>query len=330
MPSRRLVVSSRLRVAAIGLLCLAAFGSVARAAVVTKSYGPFSVSFYNNGDTFIDAYNSSYTGTSDWTATQMSDIAAALSTWTANIGNKPGRQINMTAIWTGLEGNTLGGSSSLWYGDDANAYTASEIVWREGYNLSTSRSYDTYIVYDTDAAGFGWNFGSGKPSSSTIDFRSVVTHEIGHSLGMSSTYYSDTDQFWGISTWDSFLVDQNGVMPKAGTTGVTASGVAADFDQLGNVYFTGANAVAANGGKPVAIYAPDAFESGSSLSHLDDSTFPTVLMKHAISLGQSIREPSNVELAMMQDMGWTIVPGTGYLGHASRYGHIAVLLAVSR
>ena len=42
------------------------------------------------------------------------------------------------------------------------------------------------------------------------------------------------------------------------------------------LYFGGANAVAANSGNPVPLYTPNPWESGSSMSHLDDDTFTGV------------------------------------------------------
>ena len=157
-------------------------------------------------------------------------------------------------------------------------------------------------------SGSSWNFGSGTPSWNAIDFRSVVTHELGHSLGFDSTYKLVSDDVfsapsYGISAWDSFLIDENGNSPKAGTKGTPGN-----FDQVGNVYFTGQAAKAANGGQNVAIYAPDPFQEGSSLAHLDSTA---ALMNWSISTGVSCREPNNVEWGMMEDMGWTVVPEPG-------------------
>ena len=296
-------------------------------ATVTKDYGPFSVTYYNTGDQFNNGYTT-YTGVSDWSATQMADVEASIATWDAKIANTAARKIRLTAIWYdfGAGSSILGGSDSAKWGNSTSVWNAGEGVWRDGWTGGVtgedSTSYDTYILYDNDATGIGWNFGSGSPSLSQIDFRSVVTHELGHSLGFDSTFglvsdnvFATTD--FGVTAWDSFLVDQNGVTPEGGTTG---SG--GDFDQTGTVYFTGANAKAANGDDDVAIYAPATYSSGSSLAHLDYDTFPGALMSPFVANGVMHREPTDLEWAMMKDMGWTLVPepsalalvATGLLG----------------
>ncbi len=290
------------------------------AATVTKDYGPFSVTFCNKGDAFTtDGSSTTYTGVSDWTATQMADVQASIATWDAKIDNTPGRKIRLTAIWYdwGDGSSILGGSDSVKWGNTQHVWNAGEGVWRDGWTGGASgedsTTYDTYILYDNDAAGFGWNFGAESPAASKIDFRSVVTHELGHSLGFDSTFGLVTDNIfgatgYGVSAWDSFLVDQNGYTAEGGTTGGGG-----DFDQTGTVYFTGANAKAANGDNDVAIYAPDTYSSGSSLAHLDYATFPNALMNPFVATGVTHREPTNLEWAMMKDMGWTIIPEPGVL-----------------
>jgi hypothetical protein len=99
------------------------------------------------------------------------------------------------------------------------------------------------------------------------------------------------------------------VVPAAGSRGQGGN-----FNQTDNpVYFVGTNSTAANGGNSVEIYAPTTFSSGSSLVHLNTATYPNALMKHAIAAGTMVRAPSDLEWAMMRDMGWNIVPEPGTL-----------------
>ena len=221
----------------------------------------------------------------------------------------------MDAIWSefGTTGNDryiLGGSYSTRIYGGGTIYNQGECVWREDTNF-LSGDYDTRIVYDVTAGGSSWNFGSNSPNGSQIDFRSVITHEIGHSLGFDTSYDSDYNDFGyvgsgyaGLTAWESHLIDSEGRRPISGPT------PADPFDVTGNpVYWDGANAVALYGGN-VPIYAPEVFSAGSSLSHLNEDSFArnTALMTPFIDNGEMIRAPSALEWAMMKDMGWNIVP----------------------
>jgi len=52
--------------------------------------GPFTLTFYNNGDS-----DGSTSGVQNWTAQQMDDAAAGVAAWSGTIYNAPGRQVNL-------------------------------------------------------------------------------------------------------------------------------------------------------------------------------------------------------------------------------------------
>ena len=214
-----------------------AVGATAQAAPTTQTFGPFDVTFYNNGDT--DGY---FAGAQNWTAQQMADVGASVPSWSSMINNVPGRQIQMHAFWNDFAGSTLGASGSVRWSNGATQWNAPELVWREGVDPGNPFGWDTYILYDTDAAGFAWNFGGGAPGALEIDFRSVATHEIGHSLGWSSTYdYFFDDWGWfdtsygGLTEWDRNLVDSLGNKPVSGTLGMPGN-----FNEFWRKYAHGA------------------------------------------------------------------------------------------
>ena len=281
------------------------------AAPVTVSHGVFDITFYNSGDT-----NGYATGQQNWTEQQITDVAASIDTWAGQIANTPGRQIQMHVFWEEMDSsgtNVLGGSGSARFTDGTAQWNLGEFVWKEGIDPgTTSYGFDTIISYDITAAGLDWNFGDSNPTANQIDFRSVLTHELGHSLGFSSTYdYSFDDWGWftdsygysGISAWDQNLVDSAGNKPLNGTRGVPDN-----FNEFDNpVYWDGPAATALYGGL-VPIYAPASWETGSSLSHLDEGLLGNYLMSPSIAAGQVIRSVSDLEWAMMTDMGWEIVP----------------------
>ena len=302
-------------------------GATAQAEEMTQTYGPFDVTFYNNGDS--DGYN---TGGQDWTAQQMADVGASVGTWSSMITNTPGRQVQMHAFWETFAGTILGGSYSPTNGDGTTSWNYGEHVWRDGVKYTGPfAGFDTVIRYDIDAAGYSWNFGSGAPGAGDIDFRSVVTQEIGHSLGWTDSYNPDpTYDDWGntygtsaspyawagyngLSEWDKNLVDSLGNRPVNGGTGTPGN-----FNEVDNpVFWDGPDAVSYYGSN-VPIFAPDPFQGGSSLAHLDYGTFPSLLMSPYIGLGDMGRTVSDLEWAMMTDMDWEIVhapvPGAVLLG----------------
>lgn len=283
---------------------------VALAAPTTMSFGVFDVTFFNTGDT-----DGAYLSAADWTTEQMQDVGAGIETWSSRIGNEPGRQIRMNAHWQNFGGGVLGGSGSYRVADGTTIWNLGEYVWREGYDPGTSSlGFDTVIVYDTDAAGWGWNFGAGYDGG--IDFRSVVTHEIGHSLGWKSSYDPSFDDFgWfetnsfkgyaGLTEWDKHLVDSLGNKPLSGGTGFPDN-----FNELDNPVFWDGAAATDLYGSNVPIFAPDTWMQGSSLSHIDEDTFGNLLMTPYLGI-DPVRSVSELEWAMMEDMGWTVIPAPG-------------------
>lgn len=77
----------------------------------------------------------------------------------------------------------------------------------------------------------------------------------------------------------------------------------------GGLYFGGSDAIAAYGAR-VPLYTPSPWESGSSVSHLDDRTFVGVnrkMMNAQVRVGRGIRDLSSVELGILADLGYTVI-----------------------
>jgi hypothetical protein len=139
-------------------------------------------------------------------------------------------------------------------------------------------------------------------------------HELIHTLGF-LTYVdqagSNTGRSWTV--FDSYLVTSNGTA----VIGSDYSWNTAYNPNLtggnGGLYFGGSNAVAAYGGL-VPLFTPSSWAAGSSLSHLNNYTFAGAnrkLMTSRVSLGPGIRVISPVEIAILQDLGYNVVPGPG-------------------
>lgn len=155
---------------------------------------------------------------------------------------------------------------------------------------------------------FDWYYGTdGNPPNNKIDFVSVVLHELGHGLG-----------FVGLANY----AGGNGSLQPSGSPAIYSrftqngsgtpllsfpDGSAALGSQLtsNNIYFSGPNANAANGGR-VPLYAPASWQQGSSYSHLAESFngSPNALMTYSIGFGEAEHAPGPVMIGMFKDMGW--------------------------
>ncbi|NTY59440.1 Ig-like domain-containing protein [Mycolicibacterium sphagni] len=156
---------------------------------------------------------------------------------------------------------------------------------------------------------FGYAWGYNTVTGGQYDFQSTAMHELLHTFGFISVVDSagnNTVDNW--TDFDSFIVNKNGTSVFNGNTFNTAYNANLTGGDTG-LYFGGANAVAAYGG-PVPLYTPSPWESGSSMSHLDDDTFTGVLeklMNASSDTGVGVRILSPVEIAIMKDLGYTMV-----------------------
>jgi hypothetical protein len=190
-----------------------------------------------------------------------------------------------------------------------------------GNDLDPARA-DITLQFKADVA---WSFAITTtyltaPSTPTDDedFVTVALHEIAHGLGYIGNMYEDYnvgfcgDGLYGYlypcpTTYDRFVVDSGGV---ALLYYHVVNPITLGARLKSDANFGGPNTVAANGGTAAKLYTPPTFLWGSSLSHLDLSTFQTGenrLMTPSYS--DVTRHPGPVTLAIFQDMGWLRADG---------------------
>ncbi|SFG80485.1 PEP-CTERM sorting domain-containing protein [Neptunomonas qingdaonensis] len=162
-----------------------------------------------------------------------------------------------------------------------------------------------------------------------FDFFSTAVHELLHAIGFASEITETGSDGYGTNpgdagAWapfDEFLTSFDGTsiinpadnsllqstwdLARLSGDGSQQSGCGAGLQ------FTGANAVAANGGNTVEIYSPTTWEGGSSGSHLDDNCYTnpgnvsTYMMEAQTIDGLGVRTISALEVGIMRDIGYT-------------------------
>ena len=284
--------------------------------------GDFIITYQDSSGFFSDPANG---------AARTASLDYALSTWDAWLpanDNEPIRILVETPTTPpGLSswGNILGynQTSSFWSGFSGAPHAN---VWYPGaladYLAKTDLYYDYYHTYTNDydmVVGIdpyaSWYLPTTGSPGSSMDLASVLLHEIGHGLGFTglisyqnSAWQWNYDGDWAI--YDTFLSEKIGntyVSLTSMTPTQRAAAVTSDA-----LYWTGADAEAANGGKPVQVYAPTTYAGGSSIYHLDYAANDAqtgdqpsyYLMSPFRAPGQVDHTISAVETGMLDDMGW--------------------------
>jgi hypothetical protein len=199
-----------------------------------------------------------------------------------------------------------------------------------------------------------WYYGTdGNTPGQHYDLVTVVLHEICHGLGFFDSMDTGNNLGWyGIEgepiIYDTFIENYQGM--RLTDTLYFRNHSNDLYRQLtgGNLYFNGPLLMASTYGARARLYAPSAWDSGSSISHLDENTTqePNTLMTPYIDKGEAIHDPGNVTMSILGDLGWintrivhtpphdteahlTSVPLTVRIASDTSYDHNAVCAVYS-
>ena len=234
-------------------------------------------------------------------AVRRGTLEAALDVVSSNV-QMPGT-IDLAILASEVDGTGFLAGAGPYYFTDAPGYQNGLPYLHAAFEVDLAPALpDAEIQFDF---GYSWNSDLDQPTGSEFDLMSVALHEIMHTLGFASLLLHDGQSPLGANTYgfyDSFLQRGDGT-PLFGS-GATFLGSAADLVS-NDIFFSGENASSANGGDPVQIYAPSIFSPGSSLSHVNK---PGEVTSYSFSPGDSRRAYSSVELGVLADLGWNVVP----------------------
>jgi hypothetical protein len=263
----------------------------------------------------------SYVPNAAWPAEAITAFEAAVAVWESLIVSNV--EIKVEAKWTDMQSDWLLG------------WCRPHSVRR---NFSGAPQADTWYVIalanklagvdhepaavDIEAefnSARDWYFGtSGSPPYGTFDFMSVVLHELTHGLGMiGSMQVADGLGSWGLYDYggnsysplvfDRYFINGSGssiidISSYPNPSGALAAQLISD-----DLYFSGANARAANSGSNPKLYAPTSWKQGSSCVHLDEMFNGTAntLMTYSFEAREVIHHPGPIVLGIFKDIGWT-------------------------
>lgn len=227
-------------------------------------------------------------------------------------------KIKIRAYWRPLGTNVLG--SAIWGNAFANFPNAQKlntfypVALAEkiaGKDLNHPDSVDIFANFSSEAS---WYYGtSGLPPSGTTDLVSVVLHEIGHGLGFTDSYDVESGQgSHGVqSTTVPIIYDlaiENGSNQNLFQTFTSPSATLATELLSSNIFYNSPLAKAANNNELPRLYAPSTWNSGSSIAHLNEGTYPAgngnSLMTPFIGFTEVMHDPGPIVMNIFSDLGW--------------------------
>lgn len=232
------------------------------------------------------------------------------------ISNVP---IRVTAYWQELDPNVLGAANTSDYyrnfpgAREVNTYYPLALAEKlAGRDLNSINDDDIFCRFSSKIP---WYYGtSDKVPIGTFDFTSIVLHELGHGLGfVSSMRVSGQQGFYGFGTrfaaiYDKFLQTGEGKSLTDTTTYRNPSNTLRGALVSEDIYFSGPNTKTDVKEDKALIYAPNPWEGGSSISHLDDFKYGNGRINSLMTPTASLREknlnPGPLVMKMFQDMGW--------------------------
>ncbi len=301
-------------VACLAALALAPLPLHAKETVVDVG-DSFTCHFQNAGDTGLAHTDLGGSSNKDWTEEEIAAIRRALEAWDDAITQAPLRRVTVGFYWMDFaakgRGGSMGGSTVQLVPPGGMSpggqqiFTRPERVWRDGVEVKGAASgYDILICFNSRPGLFYFGKKAGSAIGGAHDFQSVVMHEVGHGLGITSAVrgarqgqavFQTAGNTMLFTCYDGLMYNAKGerVVEKA-VQNMAQAGLASSFKTGEEISIKGS---------PLTIYNPPQFKAGSSVTHVDKDD---ALMQHSFAPGSFHRKISKEELGLMELMGWQV------------------------
>lgn len=237
-------------------------------------------------------------------------VQYAINIWSRNFSSKV--PINVEASWEPSKNSQILGSARAGYYFNSFPGSPDDDLWYPSAlaNRLAQRDLDpkqSEILLNINSSAQDWYLGTdGKPPTNRYDLASVVLHEIAHGLGFMSNAQYDRDSKTAFITqptpFDAY------VQLPDGKTIMNFCSKSSDLGQamINQLSWFGEFAITANKGTKPKLYTPNPFVEGSSIAHLDETTFdkhdPNTVMTPNMDTGEVFNAPGPIILAMIEDM----------------------------
>jgi hypothetical protein len=171
---------------------------------------------------------------------------------------------------------------------------------------------DIEIVFSPD---IDWDYSTnGVAGGNRVSFVYTTIHEIAHGLGFIDSFVGETGELLNEVPFSFDVFINRGSDRNRRLTDRAAEDVLGDLIS-GDLFFSGPKAIAASKRsiRPlpmIKLYAPDPYEPGSSIAHVDQDTYSDfkVGVMTPRDFGSGTDKIDILTLAIMEDMGYTLVP----------------------
>lgn len=229
--------------------------------------------------------------------------------------------IKLTVSWTSLDTGVLGSCGPYDYYENFDSapikdcyYPVALVEKLEGKDVNGANSPDMYAQFNKDNSN--WYFGTdGKTPNGDYDFVSVVLHEIAHGLGFTGFFYEqsgmgaygDVLPFPGV--FDEYVINGSGEKLVDTTLFANPSSALAQQFTSNNLKYKSRTALMGSVfGTYPRLFAPSSFDEGSSIYHLNESTYPAgnpnSLMTPYFASAEAVHDPGPLTTGILADMGW--------------------------